>query len=69
NAAELAPEQPMAKPLTGRGTSQTPTCTKYAEDPIRGEEAPLVSGREGLKTLKVIEAIKRSAVMGGRVVL
>ncbi|RUM24191.1 gfo/Idh/MocA family oxidoreductase [Rhizobium vallis] len=36
---------------------------------IRGEEAPLVSGREGLETLKVIEAVKRSAATGGRVVL
>ena len=36
---------------------------------IRGEEAPLVSGREGLETLKVIEAVKRSAAMGGRIVL
>ncbi|MBB3388091.1 putative dehydrogenase [Rhizobium sp. BK275] len=36
---------------------------------IRGEEAPLVSAREGLETLKVIEAVKRSAAIGGRVVL
>lgn len=29
---------------------------------IRGEEQPLVSGEEGLKSLKVIEAIKQSAM-------
>lgn len=32
---------------------------------VRGEEAPLVSGREGLRTLAVIEAVKRSAALGG----
>ena len=31
---------------------------------IRGEEPPLVSGREGLETLRVIEAVKRSAATG-----
>jgi predicted dehydrogenase len=31
---------------------------------IRGEEAPLVPGREGLKTLKVIEAVKTAARSG-----
>ena len=31
---------------------------------IRGEESPLVSGEEGLKTLKIIEAIQRSAASG-----
>lgn len=36
---------------------------------IRGEEEPLVSGREGLNTLKVIMAIKQSAESGERVVL
>lgn len=34
--------------------------THFAEV-IRGRESPLVSGREGLKTLEVIEAIYRSA--------
>lgn len=36
---------------------------------IRGEEKPLVSAREGLNTLKVIDAVKRSAATGARVVL
>lgn len=31
---------------------------------IRGEEAPLVSGREGLKTLAAVEAIQRAARSG-----
>src|SRR6476646_2143974 len=54
-------------PLGWEGASFTP------EDPlaaqirhvcavIRGEEAPFVSGREGLMTLKVIEAVKSAAV-------
>lgn len=34
---------------------------------IRGEEAPLVSGREGLATLAVIEAVKQAARSGGSV--
>lgn len=34
---------------------------------IRGEAAPLVSGREGLATLRVIEAVKQAAASGGRV--
>ncbi len=36
---------------------------------IRGEAAPLVSGREGLNTLKVIEAVKASAQSGQAVAL
>lgn len=34
---------------------------------IRGEEEPLVSGREGLATLAVIEAVKQAAHSGGAV--
>ncbi len=36
---------------------------------IRGEEKPLVSGEEGLKSLSVVEAIKRSALSGEGVYL
>ena len=36
---------------------------------IRGEEEPLVSGREGLNTLKVIEAVKTSAATGEMITL
>lgn len=36
---------------------------------IRDGEAPLVSGREGLKTLELIDAIKRAAASGARVTL
>ncbi len=34
---------------------------------IRGDEAPLVSGREGLESLRVVEAIKMAAGTGGTV--
>lgn len=36
---------------------------------IRGESEPLVSGREGLRTLEVVEAIRRSAEAGAAVSL
>lgn len=36
---------------------------------IRGQEPPLVSGREGLRTLQVIEAVKQAAAGQCRVVL
>jgi len=36
-------------------------------DVIRGHARPLVSGEEGLRTLKVIEAIQRSAVSGASI--
>ena len=36
---------------------------------IRGEEAPLVSGREGLRTLAAVDAVARSAQGGGTVTL
>lgn len=36
---------------------------------IRGQEPPLVSGREGLETLRVIEAVKQSAATGARITL
>ena len=34
---------------------------------IRGEEKPLVSGRDGLNTLKVIEAVKVAACTGQQI--
>ena len=34
---------------------------------IRGEAAPLVPGEEGLRTLEVVEAVKRSALTGAAV--
>ncbi len=36
---------------------------------IQGQEAPLGPGREGLETLRVIEAFKRSAHTGTAVIL
>ncbi|TIS71227.1 MAG: gfo/Idh/MocA family oxidoreductase, partial [Mesorhizobium sp.] len=33
------------------------------------DEPPLVSGREGLETLRVIDAVKRSAATGERIEL
>lgn len=36
---------------------------------IRGREAPLVSGREGMATLRVVDAIGRAARRGGAVAL
>ena len=36
---------------------------------IRGNEPPLVSGRQGLETLRVIDAVKRSAATGERIEL
>ncbi|MBB2750387.1 UNVERIFIED_ORG: putative dehydrogenase [Rhizobium aethiopicum] len=43
-----------------------PLCRQLSHfcDVIRGEATPLVSGREGLATLGVVEAIKRSARSG-----
>lgn len=38
-------------------------------DVIRGQATPVVSGREGLQTLKVIEAIKRAARTGQSVAI
>ncbi|MDG1207877.1 MAG: Gfo/Idh/MocA family oxidoreductase [Paracoccaceae bacterium] len=38
-------------------------------DVIRGQAAPLVSGREGLQTLNVIEALKQSADTGETITL
>ncbi len=51
----IANEDPLARQIT-----------QFAKV-IRGEEAPLVSGREGLETLRVIDAVKKSAATGQRV--
>jgi predicted dehydrogenase len=47
---------PVEDPLTAQ--------VRHFARVIRGEEAPLVSGREGLGTLRVVEAIRRSAGAG-----
>ncbi len=36
---------------------------------IRGSESPVVPGREGLKTLEVVDAVKRAAASGERIAL
>jgi predicted dehydrogenase len=41
--------------------------TRHFCDVVRGRATPLVSGREGLETLRVIEAIKQAASTGRRV--
>ncbi len=51
----IANEDPLARQIT-----------QFAKV-IRAEEAPLVSGREGLETLRVIDAVKMSAATGQRV--
>lgn len=55
--AEHADEDPLARQVS-----------QFARV-IRGEEAPLVSAREGLETLRVIDAVKQSAAAGARVIL
>ena len=54
-----------------RRSGEDPLVRQIAHfrDVIRGEAAPLVSGREGLQTLKVIEALKRSAETGETITL
>jgi len=37
---------------------------RHFRDVIRGSATPIVSGREGLNTLKVVDAVKRSAASG-----
>jgi predicted dehydrogenase len=36
---------------------------------IRGEAAPVVTARDGLQNLRVIDAIKRAVEQGGKVAL
>ncbi len=71
--------EPITATPIARETSKALSGDPIAADPlvrqivhfaavIRGEAQPLVSGREGLKTLAVIEAIKQSARSGETVV-
>ncbi|MGG7567975.1 Gfo/Idh/MocA family protein [Rhodovulum sp. DZ06] len=59
-AARVAPV-PQADPLVRQA--------KHFAEVIRGDAVPLVSGREGLRTLEVVDAIKRAAGSGGAVQL
>lgn len=54
DAAEIAvgQEDPLARQIG------------HFVDVVRGRAEPLVSGREGLRTLEVVEAVKRSAATG-----
>lgn len=54
-AIEVAPEDPLVRQI------------RHFIAVIRGEAAPLVSGREGLRTLEVVEAARRSALTGAAV--
>jgi predicted dehydrogenase len=51
----FVPEDPLAAQI------------RHFCDVIRGEAAPIVTGREGLDTLKVIEAVKQSAQTGAKI--
>ena len=59
-AARIAP-RPAGDPLVRQ-------AEQFARV-VRDGEAPLVSGREGLKTLELIDAVRRAAETGRRVVL
>jgi predicted dehydrogenase len=52
NQLQFIPEDPLIRQI------------RHFCSVVRGERQPLVSGREGLATLEVIEAIKRSAETG-----
>ncbi|GAB4069213.1 Gfo/Idh/MocA family oxidoreductase [Ancylobacter sonchi] len=53
----VAPEDPLRRQI------------RHFAAVIRGSEAPLVSGREGLATLRVVDAIGRAARQGGAIAL
>lgn len=55
--AEVADEDPLARQVS------------HFARVIRGEATPLVSARDGLETLRVIDAVKQSAASGARVTL
>lgn len=62
-----------ASPVTGTVANRHPADPlvrqiRHFAEVVRGNAQPLVSGREGLKTLAVIEAIKQSARSGRSVV-
>ncbi len=61
---ELGRETPRVEP-----DDPLPRQIRHFAAVIRGEETPLVPGREGLRTLQAIEAIKRSAETGEAVAL
>ena len=60
-------ERDWWKPLSSSTKDFTPADPLYKQiahflDVIKKEEKPMVSGREGLLTLRVIEAIQKSAL-------
>lgn len=62
------------KPINATSTEHTPSDPlinqiEHFANVIRGTEAPLVSGEEGLRTLQVIEAIQQAAISQELVVL
>ncbi len=52
-------------------TPNDPLAAQIANfaDVVRNRAAPLVSGREGLKSLAVLDAVKRSSLTGARIAL
>ena len=52
--------------ITGRAEPLVAQIANFA-DVIRGRAEPVAPGREGLKTIEVLEAIRASAAGGGRV--
>lgn len=56
---------------SGPRTSSDPLVNQinHFADVTQGRSAPLVSGREGLKTLRVVDAIQRAAATGERISL
>ena len=72
--------EPIARERVAEGVDSEGSDTRETTDPlalqvrqfcrvIRGEEPPLVSGRDGLETLKVIAAVKEAAATGRQALL